>query len=333
MEFTLGPVLAECLHTVEPMLKSEHVRLGQEVEADLPTLVTDRDKMKQILMNLLSNAVKFTHIGTITVRAHSRKGTIILTVADTGIGIPAEALERIFEEFRQVDSSTTREYGGTGLGLAISQQFAHLMGGEITVQSTIGGGSTFTLTLPQRYRSAVPAASMMDIPVRVKPTVMPEKAPVVLAIDDDPNVIYLLQENLTEAGYEVVGAMHGTEGLQKARQLKPFVILLDILMPHKDGWQVLHELKTDAATRDIPVVLLSIVDQKDLGSRLALLITCSNRLTVRRFWPRYGVSRQRIPASSSSMMTHTWWIWCTNSSQISRTRSRLLVTARRPWKP
>jgi CheY-like chemotaxis protein len=104
--------------------------------------------------------------------------------------------------------------------------------------------------------------------VRVKPTVMSEKAPVVLAIDDDPNVIYLLQENLTEAGYEVVGAMHGTEGLQKARQLKPFVILLDILMPHKDGWQVLHELKTDAATRDIPVVLLSIVDQKDLGSRL-----------------------------------------------------------------
>ena len=268
VEFALGPVLAECLHTVEPMLKSEHVRLGQEVEADLPTLVTDRDKVKQILMNLLSNAVKFTHIGTITVCAHSRNGTIILTVADTGIGIPAEALERIFEEFRQVDSSTTREYGGTGLGLAISQQFAHLMGGEITVQSTIGGGSTFTLTLPQRYRSAVPTASMMDIPARVKPTVMPEKAPVVLAIDDDPNVIYLLQENLTEAGYEVVGAMHGTEGLQKARQLKPFVILLDILMPHKDGWQVLHELKTDAATRDIPVVLLSIVDQKDLGSRL-----------------------------------------------------------------
>ena len=268
VEFALGPVLAECLHTVEPMLKSEHVRLGQEVEADLPTLVTDRDKVKQILMNLLSNAVKFTHTGTITVRAHSRNGTIILTVADTGIGIPAEALERIFEEFRQVDSSTTREYGGTGLGLAISQQFAHLMGGEITVQSTIGGGSTFTLTLPQRYRSAVPAASMMDIPVRVKPTVMPAKTPVVLAIDDDPNVIYLLQENLTEAGYEVVGAMHGTEGLQKARQLKPFVILLDILMPHKDGWQVLHELKTDAATRDIPVVLLSIVDQKDLGYRL-----------------------------------------------------------------
>src|SRR5207302_627509 len=117
VEFALGSVLAECLHTVEPMLKSEHVRLGQEVEADLPTLVTDRDKVKQILMNLLSNAVKFTHTGTITMRAHSHHGAIVVEVADTGIGIPAEALEHIFAEFRQADSSTTREYGGTGLGL------------------------------------------------------------------------------------------------------------------------------------------------------------------------------------------------------------------------
>jgi signal transduction histidine kinase/DNA-binding response OmpR family regulator len=268
VEFALEPVVAECLHTVEPMLRSEHVRLGQEVEADLPTLVTDRDKVKQILMNLLSNAVKFTRTGTITMRARSHHGAIVVEVADTGIGIPAEALEHIFEEFRQADSSTTREYGGTGLGLAISQQFARLLDGEITVQSAVGSGSTFTLTLPQRYRSAAPAAPMMDIPGRVEPTVTPEKAPVVLAIDDDPNVLYLLQENLLEAGYQVIGAVHGTEGLQKARQLKPFVIILDILMPHKDGWQVLHELKTDATTRDIPVVLLSIVDQKDLGYRL-----------------------------------------------------------------
>ena len=153
VEFVLGPMLAECLHTVEPVLKSEQVRLVQEVAADLPTLYTDRDKVKQILMNLLSNAVKFTHTGTITLTARSHKGTIIMAVADTGIGIPEAALAHIFEEFRQVDSSTTREYGGTGLGLAISQQFARLMGGDITVQSTVGVGSTFTMTLPQRYTS------------------------------------------------------------------------------------------------------------------------------------------------------------------------------------
>ena len=153
MEFVLGPMLAECLHTVEPVLKGEQVRLVQEVAADLPTLYTDRDKVKQILMNLLSNAVKFTHTGTITLTARSHKDTIIMAVADTGIGIPEAALAHIFEEFRQVDSSTTREYGGTGLGLAISQQFARLMGGDITVQSTVGVGSTFTMTLPQRYTS------------------------------------------------------------------------------------------------------------------------------------------------------------------------------------
>jgi signal transduction histidine kinase len=154
VEFVLGPMLAECLHTVEPVLKSEQVRLVHEVAADLPTLYTDRDKVKQILMNLLSNAVKFTHAGTITLTARLHKGTIAIAVADTGIGIPEAALAHIFEEFRQVDSSTTREYGGTGLGLAISQQFARLMGGDITVQSTEGVGSTFTLTLPQRYTSA-----------------------------------------------------------------------------------------------------------------------------------------------------------------------------------
>jgi signal transduction histidine kinase len=154
VEFVLEPMLAECLHTVEPVLKSEQVRLMQEVAADLPTLYTDRDKVKQILMNLLSNAVKFTHASTITLTARSHKGTIAIAVIDSGIGIPEAALEHIFEEFRQVDSSTTREYGGTGLGLAISRQFARLMGGDITVQSTEGVGSTFTLTLPQRYTSA-----------------------------------------------------------------------------------------------------------------------------------------------------------------------------------
>lgn len=151
VEFVLGPLLAECLHTIEPLLKSEQVRLVQEVEADLPTLYMDRDRVKQILMNLLSNAVKFTHTGTITITAYSHNSTIVMAVADTGIGIPEEALARIFEEFRQVDSSTTREYGGTGLGLAISLQFARLMGGDITVQSTVGVGSTFTMTLPKRY--------------------------------------------------------------------------------------------------------------------------------------------------------------------------------------
>jgi signal transduction histidine kinase/CheY-like chemotaxis protein len=266
VEFALGPILAECLLTVEPMLKSDQVRLQQEIAADLPGLYTDSDKVKQILMNLLSNAAKFTHNGTITVTARSDNDALIMTVADTGIGIPAEALPHIFEEFRQADNSTTRAYGGTGLGLAISLHLARLLGGTITVQSTVEVGSTFTVTLPLRYSAAQPAKNHSDAPVVSK--VAPDTTPVILAIDDDPNVIYLLQENLSEAGYQVIGALHGSEGMQKARQLRPFAIILDILMPQKDGWQILHELKADAATRDIPVILLSIVDQKDLGYRL-----------------------------------------------------------------
>jgi CheY-like chemotaxis protein/anti-sigma regulatory factor (Ser/Thr protein kinase) len=268
VEFALEPIVTECLHTVEPMLKSAHVRLVQEVDADLPTLVTDRDKVRQILMNLLSNAAKFTPTGTITVSVRCRDGVLAMAVSDTGIGIPEEALERVFEEFHQVDTSTTREYGGTGLGLAISRHLARLLGGDIAVQSTLGVGSTFIVMLPQHYPSAEPGVRATDIPAPAASIIALEHSPVVLVIDDDPNVIYLLQENLTEAGYQVIGALHGTEGLQKARQLRPFAIILDILMPHKDGWQVLHELKTDVSTRDIPVVLLTIVDQKELGYRL-----------------------------------------------------------------
>ncbi|GIX48590.1 MAG: hypothetical protein KatS3mg131_2801 [Candidatus Tectimicrobiota bacterium] len=266
VEFALAPLIAECVHTVEPVRRSDEVQLVQDLEAGLPPLVTDREKVKQILMNLLSNAVKFTPAGTITVTARCRGDTLTIAVADTGIGIPEAALTHIFEEFRQVDSSTTRQYGGTGLGLAISRRLARLLGGEITVQSTLGEGSTFTVTLPLRYGAGQPLPRPAEVPAA--PALGAEDRQVVLVIDDDPNAIYLLQENLGEAGYRVIGATHAEEGLRKARQLKPYAILLDILMPHKDGWQVLHELKADAATRDIPVVLLSIVDQKALGYRL-----------------------------------------------------------------
>jgi CheY-like chemotaxis protein len=238
----------------------------KKIEAALPLLATDQDKVQQILMNLLSNAVKFTTAGTITVTARHHDGEITVAVADTGIGIPAEALEHIFEEFRQVDSSTTRQYGGTGLGLSISRRLAQILGGDITVQSTFGVGSTFTVALPLHYDA--PCLVTRAAPSHAEFLTQQEPDKVILAIDDDPDVIYLLQENLAESGYRVIGATSGEEGLQKARVLRPFAITLDILMPHKDGWQLLHDLKTDATTQDIPIIVLSIVDNKALGYRL-----------------------------------------------------------------
>ncbi len=261
----LGALVDECLRTVEPMVKSERLRLVKAVDAGLPQLTTDEDKLKQILINLLSNAIKFTETGTVTVAAGARAGQIAITVADTGIGIPADALELIFEEFRQVDSSTTRKYGGTGLGLSISRHFARLLGGDVSVTSVVGAGSTFTVTIPLAYRLVRPAARDVAEPGGEERGGRPENGKVVLAIDDDPDVIYLLRENLAEAGYRVVGALSGAEGLQKARELRPFAITLDIMMPHKDGWEVLHELKADPATKDIPIIVVSIVD---LGYRL-----------------------------------------------------------------
>ena len=149
--FELEPLIDLCLRTVEPLVKSERLRLVKELEDSLPPLFTDQDKLKQILMNLLSNAIKFTEAGTITVMAHCQEGGVIISVADTGIGIPTEQVERVFEEFHQVDSSHTRQYSGTGLGLSISRHFAQLLGGDITLESTVGAGSTFTVTVPLHY--------------------------------------------------------------------------------------------------------------------------------------------------------------------------------------
>ncbi len=240
----------------------------KEIDPDLSLLSTDQDKVQQILMNLLSNAVKFTPAGSITITAQQHDGEITIAVADTGIGIPAEALEHVFEEFRQVDSSTTRQYGGTGLGLSISRRLAQLLGGDITMQSVVGVGSTFTVTLPLHYAAPSMATHAAIPSAHAELLTQREPDKVILAIDDDPDVIYLLQENLAEAGYHVIGATSGEEGLQQARTLRPFAIMLDILMPHKDGWQLLHDLKSDATTQDIPIIVLSIVDNKALGYQL-----------------------------------------------------------------
>jgi signal transduction histidine kinase/DNA-binding response OmpR family regulator len=261
----LRQIVDACLRTVEPLVKSDRLRLVQAIPSDLPVLFSDGEKLKQILINLLSNAVKFTEAGTVTVSARRDADTVSVSVSDTGIGIPEHALELIFEEFRQVDSSSTRKYGGTGLGLSISRHLARLLGGDIAVQSKAGAGSTFILTIPARFRASaapVPSAS----PAQPAPT--PENSQLVLTIDDDPDVVHLLSENLSEAGYRVVGALSGEDGLQKARELKPFAITLDIMMPGTDGWQVLHDLKADPVTRDVPVIVVSVVDSKDLGYRL-----------------------------------------------------------------
>jgi signal transduction histidine kinase len=186
VSFDLEPLIDGCLRTVEAMVKGEKLHLGKEVETDLPRLFTDQDRLHQILMNLLSNAIKFTEAGTVTVAARCRDREVTVSVADTGIGIPADKLELIFEEFHQVDNSTTRQYKGTGLGLSISRHFAQLLGGDITAQSTIGVGSTFTVTIPLRYEAARLAAHADTVPSSGAAAATPEDGKIMLAVNDDP---------------------------------------------------------------------------------------------------------------------------------------------------
>ncbi len=264
--FGIESLVEACLETVRPLAKSHHLQLNMEIESGLPHLYTDQDKVRQILINLLGNAIKFTKQGVITTTARRHEDKLMLAVADSGIGIPEDDLERIFEEFQQVDTSTTRKHGGTGLGLSISRHLAHLLNGEISVESTVGVGSTFTLVIPLRYSGS--EVAVISDAREDAPSASEEHLPLVLAIDDDPNTIDLLQENLSEAGYRVSEACSGEEGLEKARSLRPDVIILDILFPRESGWEILSELKTDPVTRDIPVIVLSVVDDKKRGYRL-----------------------------------------------------------------
>ena len=266
MSATFNPaqLVDQCATTATPLLKPG-VKLVKDYPADLAPVHSDQDKIQQILLNLLSNAAKFTHAGTITITARAVNDRMTFAVADTGIGMSAEAMGRIFEEFQQADTSTTRQYGGTGLGLSISRSLARLLGGDIFVSSAQNEGSTFTLSVPSRFdegaRHEQPVARAVDAPLH-------SGRPMVLAIDDESNDLDILQENLSEAGYDVVGALGGEEGIAKAKALHPNVITLDVMMPNKDGWQVLYDLKTDPATSDIPVIMLTIVDKKPLGYEL-----------------------------------------------------------------
>jgi PAS domain S-box-containing protein len=228
-----------------------------------PTLQTDYTKLKQSLLNLVSNACKFTENGTVKLEVSLPADKVVFRVSDSGIGMTEEQLGRLFQAFSQADASTTRKYGGTGLGLAITRRLCHLLGGDVTVESTPGVGSTFIITLPlvtetaaEQIHAAVPTVSG------------PENSTLVLLVDDDPQIHHLIGTMLSREGYRVEHAAGGAEALELARELKPAVILLDVMMPQVDGWTVLGTLKNDPELADIPVVIVSLLDERPLGLSL-----------------------------------------------------------------
>jgi signal transduction histidine kinase/CheY-like chemotaxis protein len=308
----LAVLLDEVRSIITPLTEKGGNTLDFRMSADLGSMRTDRTKIKQSLLNVLSNANKFTENGRITLaieRIAASRPTVRFVISDTGIGMDEEQLGRLFQAFRQADVSTTKKFGGTGLGLAITQHFCQLLGGEITVTSRRGEGSTFTIILPD---SAV-------APAQIEPAKAPNISSdtnndiIVLIVDDDPAAHDLLTAMLKGERYRLVHAMNGEEALQLARKVQPDAITLDVLMPKTDGWAVLSALKADSELCDIPVVMVSVVTDRGLGLSLGAIdvltkpvdrahLTALLRRLIRRDGPVLVVEDD---AGTREMIRHT----------------------------
>ena len=272
-DIQVGALVGDLIGAAQPLAAKNDNRLVVECPSETGLMRADQTRLRQIVLNLLSNACKFTEKGTVslTVSRHLDKGEewIRFRVSDTGIGMTPEQLGRLFQEFTQADSSTTRKYGGTGLGLAITDRLCQMMGGSIAVESKEGAGTTFTVTLPARYRAKTGSPRPSDGGTRYPPSAPPvRRSNRVLVIDDDPTVLDMMRRYLSREGFDVVTAQDGSEGVTLARELMPSVITLDIMMPDSSGWSVLQALKGDPDLAAIPVIMISILDEQQRGIAL-----------------------------------------------------------------
>ncbi|MGB1109503.1 MAG: response regulator [Gammaproteobacteria bacterium] len=278
----LGEIVGDVVDMLQTQAQARHIELKSDLPDQPVHLITDGDKLKQVMINLIGNAIKFTHEGSVTLKVRSDEERMKIAVVDTGIGIPQEKLEHIFEPFRQADGSTTRKYGGTGLGLSISRSIIELLGGTLVCRSEEGQGSTFEIDIPLEHQaSSEPAQDAvgsvgMDLSSEAPLTlvnkdnqeVKPDLAiPVgdgqrVMVVDDDPDARELLASQIRELGATPIPVESGEAALRIVKEQSPDLITLDLMMPGIDGWETLRRLKSDVETRDIPVVVISIVADK-----------------------------------------------------------------------
>ncbi len=272
--FDIGEMISGVLSTAHPLLEKNANTLEVDCPGDIGVMEADLVKIRQILLNLLSNASKFTEQGTVKllVSKELREDCVwcVFEVSDSGIGISPEQQEKLFQAFTQADSSTTRKYGGTGLGLTISKRFAQMMGGDITVASETGKGSVFTIRLPEKIGCE---KEVLDKTVPVRAEITPakpasDKKNTVLVIDEDPMVRNLLEHHLHTLGYQTLLAQNGEEGLRLARERLPDIITLDIMMTQMDGWSVLSTLKADKKLTNIPIITMSLLEDRSIGYSL-----------------------------------------------------------------
>ncbi|WP_426954074.1 ATP-binding protein [Muricoccus radiodurans] len=301
-EFDTAALVQEAAGTVQSLIARKANTLQVRVEEGLGRMHSDPVKLRQCLINLLSNAAKFTEGGRITLsaeaaRAEDGRREIVFRVADSGIGMTPEQVAKLFTRFTQADSSTTRRFGGTGLGLAITRAFCELLGGDIAVESEAGHGTTFTIRLPARLSEAeLPAEAAGEEAAVPAPDEARPPAGLILVVDDDPASRELLTRFAARDGFAVQSARDGEEGLRMARSLRPTAILLDVMMPRMDGWAVLTALKDDPELAGIPVIMVSIVQERSL----AVSLGAADYLVKPIQWPRLKsvLDRYRAPGAA-----------------------------------
>jgi signal transduction histidine kinase/DNA-binding response OmpR family regulator len=276
---SMREVIDQATAATSSLFEAKKLKLVLDVEEDLPTITGDHDRLIQVVINLISNAVKFTDAGSITCSVHPRDSELVASVKDSGIGIAIADQPKVFEKFKQVGDTLTDKPKGTGLGLPICREIVEYHGGRIWVESQPGEGSTFSFTLPVLGPSAqldlLPIRRSVDLEALVRQlrdqvaTHQPRDKSI-LVVDDDSNIRSLLQQELTEAGYVVRLAEDGRKALTLIREEIPGLIILDVMMPEMNGFDVAAVLKNDPATMDIPIIILSIVEDKERGFRLGV---------------------------------------------------------------
>jgi signal transduction histidine kinase/CheY-like chemotaxis protein len=262
--FEVPAMLKDVMVTVQPLAERNKNKLEVEYGHGLGRMVADATKVRQCLLNLLSNSCKFTESGWIRLHAHrewdGERDWFVFRVSDTGIGMTEEQANRVFDPFTQADHSSARKYGGTGLGLTITRTYCQMMGGDIFLETRLSAGSSFTIRLPAEVVANQPSAGRKQALVTWTDS-QDSESDVVLAIDDDAATLEWIKSALSLSGFTVVTASRGEEGIRLARELRPAVITLDVMMPGLNGWATLAELKGDPQLANIPVVMMTVLDE------------------------------------------------------------------------
>ena len=297
-EFDLKKITEEVEATIKPLVEKNGNKLVVEYKTDVEKISADLTKMRQILLNLLSNSAKFTKDGTITISVVSSKVkeyAVDINISDTGIGMTPDQVDKVFKPFTQADEKTTRKFGGTGLGLTITKMFAEMMGGDINLKSKEGEGTTFTVTIPTK----VSDPKKQDIVQNTEIT-NADSGYTVLVIDDDDNAQDMMRKFLEKQNVSILQAKSGEDGLKLAAEYMPDAITLDVMMPEMDGWEVLTALQSNEATKNIPVIMLTMADEPDIGFSLG----ATDYLTKPVNWDQLSeiLNRHKIESDSQSIL-------------------------------